>query len=545
MDICHGKHMNYDVLAGTVVILSIVIRVVTKIGWIGSWMGILRSLLYIGLYLGWGWSIQKRVIQRKTRKNILRIVGLMVFWFVIRSTKYFFVVNPTVSRQLWYWYYFPMLFIPMLSLMVALSVGMPEGYRVPGFLSALYVPTLILVLLVVTNDIHHLVFSFSGGGIPSDKNNILEPGYYAVAIWGILLAVVAMGIIVMKSRLPRYRKYLPAAVLGVAIIYVVIYASGAEWMQIIGGDITAALCLMIAAILESCIRCGLISTNTRYESLFAAGSLKAQIVDGEGIIRYANANAPELSRESIQNSYHGPVNIDPNTRLKSNVIPGGHVLWVEDIAGIQRILRELEENRRALAEQNNLDLENYNVRKKISATREKNRLYNQLQESTRKQIDKLDQLLRLYSETRDPVRRRNTLAEIMLIGAYVKRRGNLIFLEEKHGSMDIGELTLCMRESFYSLQLVGVECAMNLPEHVLLEASDVMRIYDLFEQVVEAAWNKLTSIWLVGRIHGDSIRFRLEVESEVNLASITDFASSVSSEDGIWKFVIDIGRREI
>lgn len=540
MDICRRKYMNYDALAGAVVILSIVIRVVTRVGWMNSGMGILRSLLYIFLYIGWGWSIQKRVIHQKTRKNILRIVELMIFWFVIRSIKYFFVVNPTVSRQLWYWYYFPMLFIPMVSLKVAQSVGNPTEHKASKLCSALQIPTLMLVFLVVTNDSHHLVFSFPEGEIPSDKNNILEPGYYLAVIWGIMLAMIAMGIIIVKSRLSRYRKYLPAVVLFVSIVYIVIYASGVEWMQVIGGDITAALCLMIVAILESCIRCGLISTNTRYDSLFEAGSLKAQIVDSEGIIRYANGNAPKLSQEHILDSYKGPVNINSNTRLKSSVIPGGYVLWVEDIAEIQRVLEELEENRRSLSEQNNLNLENYNVRKEISTIREKNRLYNQLQMSTRKQIGELDDLLNEYSEEENPTSRKRILAKIMLMGAYVKRRGNLVFLKEKNECMDIGELELCLRESFYSLQLLGIECAMNLPERVILKTSDVIRIYDFFESVVETAWNDLSSLWLVGRIAENRILFHFEMECNADLAQISNLATSSQNDDGVWRFTIKI-----
>lgn len=544
MDIGYRKYAYNDALAGIVVILSIILRVATKNEWVPYGIGLLRSLLYIALYLGWGWSIQKRVIQRKTRKIILQIVGLMIFWFVIRSAKYFFVVNPAVSRQLWYWYYLPMLFIPMFALMVALSVGKPEGCKESKFSKALYVPTMLLVLLVVTNDFHHLVFSFPAGEIPSDKNNILEPGYYLTVIWGIGLAIAAMGIIVKKSRLPRYRKYLPTGVLFISVIYIVIYASGVEWMQMIGGDITAALCLMIVTILESCIRCGLISTNTRYDSLFQAGSLKVQIVDSEGVIQYANGNAPALSQENIRKSYDGPVNIDSNTRLKSSVIPGGHVLWVEDIAVIQRILEELEENRRSLSEQNNLNLENYNVRKKINTIREKNRLYNQLQASTKKQIEKLDCLLDSYSEEENPEKRRRILAEIMLIAAYVKRRGNLVFVREKNGTMDIAELTLCLRESFYGLQLFGIECAMNFPEQVFMDASDVIRIYDFFESIVETAWGNLTSLWLVGRTDGNGIRFCFEVESDGDFSQIADTATTARKDNGVWRFTIETERRE-
>ena len=36
-----------------------------------------------------------------------------------------------VDSYLWYGYYFPMLFIPLLCVLVALSLGKPENYRLP------------------------------------------------------------------------------------------------------------------------------------------------------------------------------------------------------------------------------------------------------------------------------------------------------------------------------------------------------------------------------------------------------------------------------
>ena len=54
---------------------------------------------------------------------MISISGLMVFWFMIRSTRYFFTYDAVIDRQLWYWYYLPMLLIPLFSLFVAILLG--------------------------------------------------------------------------------------------------------------------------------------------------------------------------------------------------------------------------------------------------------------------------------------------------------------------------------------------------------------------------------------------------------------------------------------
>ena len=53
-----------------------------------------------------------------------------------------------------------MLLIPMLSVFVSQSLGKGEDFRLPRWTKLLYLPTLLLLLLVLTNDLHQQVFSF-------------------------------------------------------------------------------------------------------------------------------------------------------------------------------------------------------------------------------------------------------------------------------------------------------------------------------------------------------------------------------------------------
>lgn len=130
-------------------------------------------------------------------------------------------------------------------------------------------------------------------------------------------------------------------------------------MRIIGGGLTAVQCLMFTAILESCIQCGLIQTNTGYDSLFEAGTFKAQIADNYYNIRYSSANSPKLSEGVMRSADYGAVSLDNRNLLKSNPIEGGHILWLEDISEIAALLNELEENKATIAESNLLEQENY------------------------------------------------------------------------------------------------------------------------------------------------------------------------------------------
>lgn len=534
------KKRNY--IIGITVALSILCAVIFRIlgnnGIYPITLGLLRTFIYIGLYIGWGVSVSKRIVQAQVRRYLVAVSSLIVFWFAVRSMKYYFVFDPGFSRHLWYWYYFPMLFIPLISVFVSLSLGKPENYRLPKWTSLLYIPTVLCLLLVVTNDFHQLVFTFPSGEVWSDKNNDYALGYYFVIVWEIICALVSFTVMIIKCRLSQRKKHLPLSLLCISIVYALIYVSGAEWMRIIAGDITAVQCLMFTAIFESCIQCGLIQTNTGYDALFEAGTLRAQITDSDYHTRYTSSNSPKLSESVMRLAENTAVNLDKNTVLKSNPIEGGHVLWLEDISDIAALLKELEENKEMIAESNLLEQENYRTKLKINTLQEKNRLYDLFQEKTAHQIDLLDSLFAQYNAETDYEKRRFLLAKITVIGAYIKRRGNLMFIGEKSATTDTSELSLCLEESFANLELMGVECAIDIPGKNRIDTKDAVSVYDFFEAVTEVAIDDMRSVWLKARSLTDSVIFHLEVECESSLAVFGELAESSHFEDGVWRFTL-------
>lgn len=530
-------------LVAAMVFSAIALRVLGKFDILIVPGGIVRSLIYIALYIGWGISVSKRIIQTQVRHYMVSVSGLMVFWFVIRTIKYFFITDIGIVRQLWYWFYLPMLFIPLFSLFVAISLGKPANAKLSKTtLVLLSIPTVLCLLLVLTNDLHQLVFAFPEGKVWADDNMSYAFGYYCVLGWEILCALAAFIIMLIKCRHSQRKKYLPFLLLACSIVYGLMYASGAKWMQLIGGDIAAAQCLMFTGILESCIQCGLIQTNTGYQSLFEAGSIGAQIADTDWHTRYASSNAPELTADMMRSAEKDAAMLDRNTLLRSNRIPGGHVLWQEDITDITALLEKLEENRKTISESNDVEQENYKTKVKINTVREKNRLYDRLQAQTAHQIELLDQLLTQYEAQSDPEIRRSLLAKAAVIGAYIKRRGNLMFIGEKSDVTDTAELSACLDESFANLELMGVECAIDIPGKNSITIRDAIRVYDFFEAVTEEAMDDIRFVWLKARSLEDAVIFYLQAESKTELSALSALADACTFEDGVWRFSLRIGK---
>ena len=534
------NHKTGFLVAG-MVFFAIALRVLGKFDILKVPGGIARSLIYIALYIGWGISVSKRIIQVQVRHYLIAVSGLMVFWFVIRSMRYFFITDIGIARQLWYLYYLPMLFIPLFSLFVAISLGKPENARLSKTaLLLLSIPTVLCLLLVLTNDLHQLVFSFPEGEVWTDKNNGYTFGYYIVLGWEILCALAAFVIMIIKCRLSYRKKYLPFLLLACSIVYAFIYVSGVEWMQLIGGDITAAQCLMFTGILESCIQCGLIQTNTGYEELFMVSRLGAQITDQGNTVCLASSNAGGLTDEQRMSAKTHPVLADKTTLIKSKPIRFGHVLWQEDVSELTEAIEQIEENCRDLSERNRIRQENLETKKKILSLQEKNRAADVLNRETAGQISMIEHLLTQYDTENDAKKREKLLAGAAVLGAYIKRYGNLLLVSHREETADIRDLSRCFEDSFVNLELLDVKCLCTLPADVILATKDMLRIYHTFETILEDCLFDLHSVWVNARERKGQFLVSIDFVCDTDLSGHKADADLYSCEDGTCRFTFQL-----
>ena len=81
----------------------------------GSSPSYVRAALYLLLFVLWGYSLDQRIIQKPVLHCLRLMAALILIWMIFRTFKYEIVTNLTVARYLWYLYYLPMLFIPLLG----------------------------------------------------------------------------------------------------------------------------------------------------------------------------------------------------------------------------------------------------------------------------------------------------------------------------------------------------------------------------------------------------------------------------------------------
>ena len=455
----------------------------------------LRSGIYVFLFSVWCYSLWIRIVQAQARRYLLAISVLMVLWILLRSIKYS-IENTDVERWLWYFYYFPMLFIPMLSVFVSRSLGKGEDFRLPRWTKILYVPTLLLLLLVLTNDLHQQVFSFPSG-VLSDQAYRYESGYFFVLGWEALCAGFAFLSMAKNCRIPRSRRirWLPLVPLALSLAYACAYVKKVYWVWVLAGDMTVSQCLIFASILECCIQCGLIQSNLGYDELFEATSLPVQITDQAFCSQYVSvAMRGALPPNELRQMRVDTIHLGDDTLLKRHRLRSGWVFWKEDISALNQVQKELELTRDELRDTGDvLAAENAQRARWLKLT-EENRLYDMMEAQTARQIAMLRDLLSELQKTEDPDRARHLLGQVIIIGTYIKRRSNLIFVGVQRGAISAQELRLCLNESSENISVYGADCKAIVKGEDQLTVEQATQVYDLFEAVVETELESLRAL---------------------------------------------------
>lgn len=187
---------------GTVVLLAWLCRVLPLEGLpsgLREACGILRSLLYLILFAGWGISLYNRTVHPQVRRLLLNVDLLMLFWILVRTLRFQLNTPPGIDRMLWYLYYAPMLGIPVLSVQLALTVDRSELYRLSAWARMLWLPSAVLLELVLSNDLHQQVFRLQQPWSGKYQYSWL---FGLVAGWIVICILLAFGIIAHKSRNP-------------------------------------------------------------------------------------------------------------------------------------------------------------------------------------------------------------------------------------------------------------------------------------------------------------------------------------------------------
>lgn len=388
------KHLLPTVFVCTLIAIAYACRMLAKFDIGGPAVNHIRTVLYLLLFALWGFSLDRRIIQRQTLHCLRLTAALMLLWLILRTLKYSVVTGPAAGRYIWYLYYLPMLFLPLLGVYIALSMGKSEDYRLSREIGMLSIIPAVLFLLVITNDLHQQIFAFKSGvpGLPVSGTYSYLPLYFICLGWMVVCMAFSLVCLFRKSRIPSGEgKRITPFVLGCAmLLYGILYLSGIPVVRWWFGDMNVMFCLLYAAIYESCIRCRMIPSNTGYVELFEASTLAACIADRSGrIVLRSRAAGKDMTCPQ-----EGQRIVRPDgMRISSAPISGGYAVWQDNVRQLAELRTRLNANKEEM-ERNKKKLKDaYLVQKSLHELTEKNRIYNELEAKHSRQTVQMRQML--------------------------------------------------------------------------------------------------------------------------------------------------------
>ena len=534
------KHLLPTVFVFTAIAIAYACRMLAKFDIGGPAVNHIRTALYLLLFTLWGFSLDRRIIQRQALHCLRLTAALMLLWLILRTLKYSVVTGLAAGRYIWYLYYLPMLFLPLLGVYIALSMGKSEDYRLSRGTGMLSIIPAALFLLVITNDLHQQVFAFKSGvpGLPVSGTYSYRPLYFICLGWMVACMAFSLVCLFRKSRIPSGEgKRITPFVLGCAmLLYSILYLSGIPAVRWWFGDMNVMFCLLYAAIYESCIRCRMIPSNTGYVKLFEASTLAACIADRSGRIVLRSRAAGE----DMTCPQEGQRIVRPDgMRISSAPISGGYAVWQDNVRQLAELRTRLNANKEEM-ERNKKKLKDaYLVQKSLHELTEKNRIYNELEAKHSRQTAQMRQML-AQCESAGPAERRSLLKKVLLLGTYIKRSANLYFLSSEYQWLPQQELRLTVDEAVRALTACGTECGMIYRTTEPMRASEVVRLFDLLEIVAETTVDDLRSLF----ISVSDSAMDLSVECAADLSAIASPEVTVRQEDGLWLIRTGIRGRE-
>ena len=484
-----------------------------------------RNCIYLGIYCAWVIYLEKHVVHKKMRRCLTAIGCLMVFWFFVRTVKFHILHDPLGEHVCWYLYYIPMILIPVLGLAAAMFFGEKDEEKTVRRIKILLTVAVVLIVSVFTNDLHQMVFHFAKQ--PPFSDNDYSYGILFMVIQGwMLICLTGMEIILIrKSRIPGKKQFWLPIIPGILLLgWNIGNIFRLPFIQTFAGDMTAVCCLLMAAIYQGCILCGLIQTNNRYFELFqTSGGLDAEITDYSFQRYYHSGDFPQLSPELRSMIVNRSFVQEQGIRINHIPIRGGHLFWSEDISVLLDQYQDIREQQEELTARNRLLKKTYQKEAERRKAEEQNRLLNMIQSQTAGQLELLSQLMDELEKTESRERYNWILGKIVVVGTYLKRRKNLVLTQYTSDGnlLTMEDLRQSIAESCDSLKLCKIRAAYYVESgDVQLNADDILKCYDTFVWLVEQLSDVMHSIFYrVSQIDED-LRISVHIVSEADLRDL-------------------------
>lgn len=470
-------------------------------------------------FTAWGIWTYWRCSDSTIRRLMALLSCLFVLWQALTLIKWT-STDDMVESIGWYLYYVPMLVSPVLCLLsAARAAGLDQRSWARPVRRAIVAIDVSLIVLVLSNNLHHLVFDFSFLDPLWSRSYSYETCFWVILGWELACYAAFFVVLFVVARAHARSALLPIlviAVLGVA--YALLYVLRVESLLVSSLPLTYSLLVILGV--EMCFDLGLLPSFGWLDEAFrklpfdlqilpvSKGLATDQVVDltreGRGTdplaIETDSARGVDPLIERALAARDVPVcgqvsfRLDerPNVAYKAFRLHGGIALLTEDVSRLDERRRTLRTQQEVLRERNALLVHDEELRRGLLRLRRERTLFEEVDRTLSSSVEQMREAMEALpsgdsQEARET--RRHELMRVKLLVGYCKRRGNLVIARQDAPRMAREQIELVMSEAMLDLRSVGVECAALIEADGPLPVPDVELVYDILYDVVLAGFS--------------------------------------------------------
>ena len=228
-----------------------------------------------------------------------------------------------------------------------------------------------------------------------------------------------------------------------------------------------------------------------------------------------------------------------NVRVKAGAIKGGFVVWQEDISLLNTLLESLQKSEKELEVSNALLKAENEIEEKQAKIAAQTQLYDRIEADMKKTIQQIASEL---SEKKENTAREQ-LFKISVIGTYMKRRCNLLFLGQKNDQILLDELLFCIRESVDNMKWAGIDGDVFCTKEGNVPFLSVLQMYDCFEQIIELFLKTMETIFVRISTDNGNLALRMMIaqglEKKNGQPVMIEQVQAVFDENTIYKVIME------
>lgn len=503
--------------------------------------------LYALVILLWARHMENRVLKASVARRFKTIAILLIGYLGTRTLKYEVLIQaPAALPRIRYIYYFFILTVVHMVFLTSLNVGRSERDSIDKRWDLLWIPTGLLILLILTNDLHGLVF-VTGGQAPGFRQ--YGPVYLFTNVYILLLAALTLVITSKQSLAEKRLKSisLPLLVLGICFLYTLLYII--DWPPFhyvkIAFQSAEFNILTVVLFIESLVFARLIPSNRDYESFLSMSSLNMGMMDLKGHMVLQPTRGPKVDAEEVKRASERALAVNENTLLESSPIHGGTCFWFADLTDFNRLKSQLVAANEEMLSENELLMANNKLQEKMAKVWEQREIRETIHRKLQPQFTGLKAIMDHLPDEREAYE--DALKDACILNVYIKRFSNLYLLSRNKGFLPLSELRLSFEESLDYLRLKNKVTSVHWDGTGGVDAASGIGLYAAFEKILEAYLASLSAVFVHLKEEGGSYRLAIYVESAEDISLLNELKAlfsaggvtlSEGSEDGmkVWTF---------